>query len=395
MGKIWAVINLGPDETAQNLLSAFFSKNEFNSKNTILIEERTVFMEIFFEEISPQSIAEAIGGYREIQFGFGEVSNDLLKKGGRYLEQTLPENKGEDFSLNQRTEEDVGEDVPSAELEEEAGEDVPAAEPEEEASEDVSTTESAEVVGEDVPVTEPKEEEPVSSDEGKDASSGELQVSKRKKSRKAPEAITQIDEIARRCTTYKQFAGAVAKWLELGKRESYFVDLAETAANVEKIAWTPIEDELRRKGYNNPFSVRNTTSGKVTQKLAEKQIDCSFIALVEYVVKYKNFDFRANIEAQVKQILAEMGIEKEAPELQKEITNVAITSVMVESDRANIRDICIAAGYGLDEDAYWDAKMNFSKFVNDFLQEKGMEIMSANDFIGKLREAVYTGTSIW
>lgn len=50
-------------------------------------------MEIFFEENPPQKIAEAIGGYREVQCGFGEVSAESLKKGGKSPEDFYPDGK--------------------------------------------------------------------------------------------------------------------------------------------------------------------------------------------------------------------------------------------------------------------------------------------------------------
>ena len=171
------------------------------------------------------------------------------------------------------------------------------------------------------------------------------------------------------------------------------MDLAETAANVEKIAWTPIEKELGKKGYNNPFAIRQRTSVDVTKKLTQMEIDCSFIALVEYMAKYKSFDFRSNIEPRVSGILSTMGIGKEIPEIQSQLTSVAIAAVMAEPDKVNLRDICIAAGYE-NEDDRLDVQMNFSSFVNKFLEEKGWEMMKAEEFIVKLRAAAYSGESV-
>ena len=124
-------------------------------------------------------------------------------------------------------------------------------------------------------------------------------------------------------------------------------------------------------------------------------IDCSFIALVEYITQYKTYRFNFNIEANVKQILVQMGIENEASELQSEITKIAISAVMVDAEYANMKEICAAAGYGEDEDTILDVKMNFSNFINKFLQKQGKEMTTAEKFIGRLREAVYNGISIY
>ena len=396
-----------------------FPKRSLTPHNAILIEDKMAFVEAFFEETPPQKIAETIGGYHNIRCGFGEVSEECLKKGEKSLEQVYnkksDENDATTETANQvavdsyeeeekpSTEavaEDNGEVVSTEAITEQHEESIPAevvAEESEESvpSEVVADNEeenvSAEVVAEDngESPTEPVEEA------GEEIPSAVPAVkSGRSKPRKAPDHIQKIDDIAEECVSFEQFTCKVAKWLEVGQHESYVADLFKVAAGIEKLSWTPIEKELAKKGYSNPFAMRQRTSSKVTQKLTKENIDCSFMALVEYVTKYKNYDFCPNIEAKVKQILVEMGIEDEAPELQSEITKIAISAVMVEAEHANMKDICTAAGYGEDEDAILDVKMNFSNFINKFLQRQGKEMTTADVFVSKLREAVCNGVPI-
>lgn len=368
MKEFWAIIKLHEDETGQNLLSAMFSKEEFNSQNAILVEERMVIVEIFFEETPPQKIVEAIGGYRDVRCGFGEVSEECLKKAGMSLEQVYPGKADGGIPSVEPT--DGADEEPLHDEDEGAG----ASGPEE-----------------DVPPTGTTG----GANEKPHGSKGTKSAKGSKPKRKAPDTILEIDAIANTSTSYQQFITKVVEWLEVQKRTPYLRDVFELAANVEKVNWLPIEKELRNKGYNNPFAVRNPTSVEVTKKLAEKQIDCSFIALVEYVAKYKSYDFRSNIEEKVRKILREMGIEREYSALQREIADIAIVGVMAESENVDMIQICTAAGYGSDDEEILDAKMNFSSFVNEFLQEKGMTMMTAEAFINQLRVAVFTGKSMW
>jgi len=386
MKKFWAIIKLHEDETAQNLLTAMFSKEEFNSQNAIIIREKMAIVEAFFEENPPQKIAETIGGYRDVQCGFGEVSEECLNKAGMSKGQVYSEKKDGGLPpvapAHQSFEESPsGENVDA----DDSAEDVPPP-TDPKGKEEVPHNEGAEAVEPTNPT-----EEAERNNQKPQAKTGKVKGPKRK----APGMIPQIQEILVTCTSYQQFTAKVIQWLGIQKRASYLKDVFEVAATVEKVKWPLIEAELSKKGYNNPFAVRNPTSVEVTKKLTELQIDCSFIALVDYVVKYKDFDFRSNIEQKVREILREMGIQKELLGLRQEITDIAIAAVMAESENVDMIQICTAARCGKNEDDILDAKMNFSSFINEFLEKKGMEMMTAEEFIIKLREAIFAGSTIW
>lgn len=364
MKTLWAIIKLHEDETAQELLSTIFSKEEFNPQNAILIQKNMAIVEVFFEETPPRKIAEAIGGYSDVRCGFGEVSEECLKKAGMSLEQVYPA----------KVDGDIPHVDPTGGVDEE---------PPHDAGDGASGPEEDVLPADPTAGADEKPQNHKGNKGGKGAK------------RKAPDMIPQIHAIADTCTSYQQLAAKVIEWLGNQKRASYLKDVFEVAATVDKVSWTLIEEELRNRGYNNPFAVRNPTSVEVTRKLTELQIHCSFIALVEYVAKYKAYDFRSNIGKKVREILREMGIEEELLGLRQEITDVAIAAVMAEPEKVNMREICTAAGCGRDENDIMDARMNFSSFINEFLEKKGMEMMTAEEFIIKLREAIFTGSTIW
>ena len=390
MKTFWAIIKLHEDETAQDLLSAMFSKEEFNPQNAILIQDNVAILEIFFEEVPPKKIAESIGGYSDVRCGFGEVSEECLKKAGMLQEQVYPGKADGGIPPAEPTS-GADEEPPHDEGSGAGGpeEDVPPTGPTEGEDEELSHNED-EGGGEDVPP-----EEPTGEDEEKTIILKGKPKKGSKPKRKAPAMIPQIQEILVTCTSYQQFTAKVIQWLGIPKRASYLKDVFEVAASVDKVKWPTIEKELGNRGYKNPFAVRNPTSVEVTKKLTELQIDCSFMALVDYVAKYKAYDFSSNIKQKVREILREMGIQEELLGLRQEITDVAIAAVMAESENVDMIQICTAAGCGKNEDDILDAKMNFSNFINNFLEKKGMDMMTAEEFIGRLRKAIFTGNSIW
>ena len=74
MTSFWAKIRIREDETAQKLLQTFFK--EFNPQSVIQVKDGNVFVKIFFDKNPPVEIAEAIGGYKDIEFCYGEIPNE-------------------------------------------------------------------------------------------------------------------------------------------------------------------------------------------------------------------------------------------------------------------------------------------------------------------------------
>ena len=418
MNKLWAIIDLCENETAQNILSALFSKEDFNSQNAILIEEQIVFVEVFFEGIPPQNIVEAIGGYSRIRCGYGEVSKEVLKRGGKLTEQvSYTEEQGTKLnsdSTKQKSDnleegevsvtvekENVKEEAKNLETEgEKSSEEKITPEPEQiEISEGNEVPTQQESVGDEADkISEQQEVERNGANENPAQPKEEKSAPKPKKDRKSrevPERIEVIDEIACKATSFENFVEEVSKWLELGKWGAFFKSLVETATVLEKVSWKTLEEntafQLDTKFKHGQIQLTVCAS----KKFKKNGQDATILVLIKYMMKYKEFDFCINIEKKVKDILNEMGLEKEPTQIKKMVLDVANTAVRNEFINRTLIELCIFAGHGADEKEACDTRMIFSNFINGFFEKNNMEMMPAEVFIKKLREAIYTGARIW
>lgn len=370
--KFWAQIRLSEGETPQQILVAFFK--EFKPGSAIQIQEKNISIEVDFDENSPpEQIPQAIGGYANIQFSFGKLSENF----GQAEKDTPACGVQGEVPVTQVS--DVQEGVPAEQVSD-VQEEVPV---------HVALVSEVQEEAPVAQVSDVQEEVPVV--QVSDVQEEEAPKTDAKKVRKAPDKISEIDTIAEKCISYMAFAEAVANWLELtGKRKAHFVDLAEVAATVKEVKWMTIETELIKKGYHKPIAARQQTSRLVTQKLTAMNINCSLIALIEYVAKFNNVNF---ISERVKKILTEMGIEKQSGKNQKMILEVAELAANRRDSENQMEDI-----YGVIADRYKEdvdvVHMIFSNFVRRFYGDKGIRTMTVIEFITKFKESVKTGETV-
>lgn len=77
---IRAKLKFNCGENVQNLIQAFFSKEAFNSKSSLIINGEECTIEVFFEKIPPLDLMKEISYCDIISFTFDEENNNFISK---------------------------------------------------------------------------------------------------------------------------------------------------------------------------------------------------------------------------------------------------------------------------------------------------------------------------
>ena len=238
--------------------------------------------------------------------------------------------------------------------------------------------------------------------------------------------LSELAEIAKKATSFENFAKLVAEWLKMGKKQTFFENLMVAATEVDKVSWKELEKVLNSRGIfykqweriwvgqkvaqtfkDNTVTILNflkevrqykeysfgKESSDIENKPEEKvsvvaeeistesqkapnkaNLECVHEALYFYFGQIlKDLDKTQPIEDRVRYVLRPMGWENNSEENQMifEITNTAVRLKEFDLDM-------VFAKANIQEESYLKVRMTFSKFINDFVSTYSKTI---NDFV--------------
>ena len=253
MNKLWANVKFKNQKNAEQLIRAFFQN--FNAEISITLKGNEAKMKIVFRE-PPMEIVTAIAKCKDIELGYGENSeeyeededlqletqNDYEKSGEEKNEQTNSESK--------KTEQDEQTDTESEKSEQ--------------------TKQPIKKRGETT---------------NKNAESN-----KEAKTKPTPITIPELEEIAKKASSFEHFAKLVAEWLEMNKKQEFFTNLVIVSAEVDNVTWKEVEKALKSKGIVYTQSNKIWVSNKVSEKL--KKYSATIIPFLNATRQYKEYPFK-------------------------------------------------------------------------------------------------------
>ena len=386
--KILAKVRIGNKNQGGDLIHAFFE--EFNPKSKINIKGGTGELEIFFEGEPPLRIIEAIGTCDGFDLLYGE------------------ENEKE----NDKTEK--------------------------------SKSKAGTVEKKETEIVEKQNEIPEQTELAeKQEISGRMKKAKRKKdvaeqfekenAEVQSEITNQLRELAEKATSFESFVKMVGNWMNTGKRQDFFEEVIKATSMVNNICW----EELTNACVSNGATFKNWERFNLAGKFKMKTGSENFFPFLEMVANYRDYPFGEKTELAIDEsegesqvlvpeenqeevskensqtenvpemsylagmlgsviktqskeeklryILTVMGLEKENPDVQKEIFDIAYSAVMQE--KKTLEEIL--ADTKIPEESWMKARMNFAKFINDFVSAKGStEKIKLLDFLKDLKEIV-------
>ena len=374
--KILAKVRMDNKNQGGNLIQAFFE--EFNPKSKINIKGAAGELEIFFEEEPPLRIIEAIGACDGFDLLYGE------------------ENEKE----NDKTEK--------------------------------SKSKAGTVEKKETEIVEKQNEIPEQTKRAKRKKDAAEQFEK-ENAEVQSEIMNQLKELAEKATSFESFVKMVGNWMNTGKRQDFFEEVIKATSMVNNICW----EELTNACVSNGATFKNWERFNLAGKFKMKTGSENFFPFLEMVANYRDYPFgektelaidepeggsqvlvpeenqeevlKKNFETEnvpemsylagmlgsviktqskeekLRYILTVMGLEKENPDVQKEIFDIAYSAVMQE--KKTLEEIL--ADTKIPEESWMKARMNFAKFINDFVSAKGStEKIKLLDFLKDLKEIV-------
>ena len=256
--------------------------------------------------------------------------------------------------------------------------------------------------------------------------------------------IPELKEIAEKATSFEHFAELVAEWLEMDKRKELFTNLIIVSAEVDKITWKELEKALKCKNVFYTQWDKIWSGQQVSEKL--KKYSATLLTFLNATRQYKEYSFKKadehfikensntqatkktipnaeekteessdsgiskprvkmecmpeikdfeetlasvdktqTVEERVRYVLSAMGLNKLNAKEQKQITEIASTAV--RKGRIAFDIIFVEANIPIEQTM--EARMTFSKFVNDFVQkyESGKKVKLLT-FLSELQKII-------
>lgn len=391
MSKFWAKVKFKTEKNAEYLIKAFFK--DFNPESSIVVRGNEAKLEIIFRQ-PPMAIIDAISYCKVIELNYGKNLEEYKK------DETI-QVKEENDSEQENVGEESSEQIKQVNAE----------------SEDSEQTEQAKVKSENSEQTEqPKKKR------GRPATK-KVESTKVVKSEE-PINVPELEEIAKKATSFECFVKLVAEWLEMDKRQKFFENLAIVSTEVDEISWKKLEKALKDKGvtysewdkiwagqqvsgklkensvttlpllnaivqykeysfelmeeYSNEENSTEQATEEITQNIEEKagEFDKSVIpkprVKMECMPEIKDFeetlasvDKTHPVEERVRYVLEAMGLSNMSAGEQKQIVEIASTAV--RKGRMAFDIIFVEANIPVEQTMA--VRMTFSKFVNDFVQK--------------------------
>ena len=398
MSKLWAKVKFKQEKNAEHLIRAFFQ--EFNPESSIVVRGREAKLEIVFRE-PPIAIIEAIKHCEVIELNYGKNLKEYA----------------EDENANSKEENS------------------------EQTEHEVTKSENSELAEQKVAKNENfKLAEQPKKKRGR-PSTKKVETTKEVKTEQTVINIPELEEIAKKATSFEHFAELVAEWLEMDKRKKLFTNLVIVSAEVDKITWKELDKALKCKNVfytqwdkvcfgqqvseklkkypatllaflkatrlykeysfkkaDEHFIRENSNVQEVKKKVpnveekSEEPISSDVSKLMECMPEIKDFeetlasvDKTQPVEERVRYVLRAMGLDNLNEKEQNQIVEIASTAVKKEKITFDI--IFVEANLPVEQTM--EVRMKFSKFVNDFVQkyESGKKVKLLT-FLSELQKII-------
>ena len=280
MSKFWAKVKFRQEKNAECLIRAFF-KN-FNPASSIIIRGKEAKLEIVFRE-PPMAIVDAISYCEVIELNYGKNLKEYEKDETVQVETEFDsEQESKERENSEQTEQESEEKENSEQTEQESEE-----------------KENSEQTGK----TRKKNGRPVT--KKKEPTKTESQIIN----------IPELEEIAKKATSFDDFAELIAKWLEMDKRQEFFKNLIIVSADVDKITWKELEKALKNNNIAYTQWDKIWSGQQVSEKLKEKSV--TMLPLLNAIVEYKSYSFKQKEEQSEKENSTEQATEEATENAEK------------------------------------------------------------------------------
>lgn len=356
--KLWAKLVLNGEKNANHLIRSFFE--EFHPESSILIKGKEAEIEVVFEE-PPMRTVDAIVHCDIIEFSYEKTINECIKEKICILPEQIKE--------------------------------------------------ETEVVTADGQI---KDETEVITNEVK--TSGVVNLPKQKAKNEELIEIPELTEIATKSSSYEDFVKSVLEWLKFGKKQELFEKIIKVAEQLETITWKNIKSKLASDGIEFAKNEDICFASKFKARFKERKEPITPIPFIKAIIAYQTFEFGSEksenkvenvckmseipclneifisvdkhqpIEEKVAYILNSMGIKKLDDDKQKMICKIANAAI---TEKNSIEIDVIMAEAAILPDDLMDARMAFSRLINDFVKEHNCDQkIKLIDFLEQLRKAV-------
>ena len=462
MSKFWAKVKFKQEKNAEHLIKTFFQN--FNPASSIVARGKEAKLEIVFQD-PPMAIIDAINHCEVIELNYGKNLKEYEEDETFLVEkENDSEQKNAGGESFEKSEQEVTESENSEQSEQELAESENSEQSEQEVTESENSEQSEQEVAEsenseqsEQEVTESKNSEQTKQKVAEVESSKQTDQSKKKigkpttkmvkpmkKSKDDNISIPELEEIAKKSTSFEHFAKSVAEWLEMKKQQELFTNFIIVSSTVDTITWKEIEKALHMKNiFYKPYD-KITCSQKISKKLKDYSI--TILSFLKITSQYKEYSFNQvdehsteensneqatektmknveekavefdesvipkprvkmecmpeikdfeetlasvdktqPVEERVRYVLGAMGLNNMPAKEQKQIVEIASTAV--KKERISFDIIFVEANIPIEQTM--SARMTFSKFVNDFVQkyESGKKVKLLT-FLSELQKII-------
>lgn len=425
MSKFWAKVKFKQEKNAEHLIRAFFQN--FDPASSIVVRGKEAKLEIVFQK-PPMAIIDAINHCEVIELNYGknlkEYEEDEIIQVETESDSEQENAGGENF---EQTEQASAESENSKQPEQTSAE-----------SENSKQTEQTSAESENS-----KQTGQLKKKRGRPATN-KKESTKEAKPEQKPIKIPELEEIARKASSFEDFAKLVAEWLKMDKRQEFFKNLVIVSAEIDKITWKELEKALKCKNVSYTQRDKIWSGQQVSKKLKEHSVTTlSFLKVTRQYREYsfeqlkkdsaeENFaeqlgkeitksaeekaedsngsvipkprlkmecmpeikefeetlasvDKTQPVEDRVQYVLKAMGLDKMPVKEQKQIVEIASTAV--KKGRMTFDIIFVEANIPIEQTM--TVRMTFSKFINDFVQnyESGKKVKLLT-FLSELQKII-------
>ena len=425
MNKFWVKVRFKQEKNAEHLIRAFFQ--DFNPASSIVVRGKEAKLEIFFRE-PPMAIIDAINDCEVIELNYGKN----LKE---YKEDEDLQVEAENESKQRNVESENSEQTEQSNVESENSKQTKQPNVESENSEQPEQPNVESENSEQTEQSKKKRDRPAT-----------RKVEPTKEAKPEPTSINipELEEIAKKATSFEHFAKLVAEWLEMDKRQELFTNLVIVSAEVDKITWKELEKALKAKNVLYTQWDKIWSGQQVSEKL--KEYSATMLSFLNVTKKYKEYSFKEveeysteensskqdventttnfeektdkfnetvfpkprikmecmpeikefeetlasvdktqPVEERVRYVLGAMGLNNMSVKEQKQIVEIASTAV--KKGRMAFDIIFVEANIPIEQTM--TVRMTFSKFVNDFVQkyESGKKVKLLT-FLSELQKII-------
>ena len=245
-------------------------------------------------------------------------------------------------------------------------------------------------------------------EKGKNTVTTTEQKAKRQKYTVEAVDIPELKELAKKATSYENFASLVSDWMEVKNNKQFVVALLIASSEVESVMWPNLEEALERK--NISYTTYNKVSlGKIVANKFGGSI--KILQFLQAVSKYKDYPFvgeqkgkmecmrdvkdfdgiieraktKPSVEEKVQYVLYSIGIESLSEELRNWI--LKLTTNVVKMKNSNLEECFNKTD--IPEETQSTVKLSLSKLINDYAHKNGSsELIKMATFLLDLRGAI-------